>query len=105
MNYNPDILYDVSHAYPDLFTVGFAAETEKLEKHAKDKLKRKNLDMIVANPVGKNKGFEQDTNQFEIFWQDGHTTLPEEDKTTLAIKLMEIVHSRFTLHKSNSSNY
>ena len=101
LNYNPDILYDVSHAYPDLFTVGFAAETEKLEKHAKDKLKRKNLDMIVANPVGKNKGFEQDTNQFEIFWQDGHTTLPEEDKTTLAIKLMEIVHSRFTLHKSN----
>jgi len=105
LNYNPDILYDVSHAYPDLFTVGFAAETEKLEKHAKDKLKRKDLDMIVANPVGKNKGFEQDTNQFEIFWQDGHTTLPEEDKTTLAIKLMEIVHSRFTLHKSNSSNY
>ncbi len=95
LNYNPDILYDVSHAYPNLFTVGFAAETEKLEKHAKDKLKRKNLNMIVANPVGENKGFEQDTNQFEIFWQDGHTTLPEEDKTTLAIKLMKIIESRF----------
>jgi len=95
LDYNPDILFDVSHTYPKLFTVGFAAETEQLQKHAKDKLKRKKLDMIVANPVGKNKGFEQDSNQLEIYWQDGHTQLPEQDKTTLAIDLMKIIAQRY----------
>ncbi len=95
LDYNPDILFDVSHAFPELFTVGFAAETEQLQKHAKDKLKRKKLDMIVANPVGKNKGFEQDTNQLEIYWQDGHTQLPEKEKTALAIELMKIIAQRY----------
>ncbi len=96
LDYNPDILFDVSHAFPELFTVGFAAETEQLQKHAQDKLKRKKLDMIVANLVGKNKGFEQDTNQLEIYWQDGHRQLPEKDKTSLAIDLMKIIVQRFS---------
>jgi len=95
LSYNPDILFDVSHQNPDLFTVGFAAETEHLAKHAKAKLERKKLDMIVANPVGKNKGFDQDTNQFEIFWKDGHRSLPEKDKATLAEDLMAIIIERF----------
>ena len=98
--YNPDILFDVSHNYPDLFSVGFAAETEHLIKHAQDKMKRKKLDMIVANSVGKNKGFEQDTNQLEILWKEGHISLPEKDKTTLAIKLMDIITEKF-LDKEN----
>ncbi len=93
--YNPDILFDVTHNYPDLFSVGFAAETEHLIKHAQDKMKRKKLDMIVANSVGKNKGFEQDTNQLEILWKEGHISLPEKDKTTLAIELMDIITEKF----------
>ena len=95
LSYNPDILYDVSHGFPELFTVGFAAETEELEKYAKGKLERKKLDMIVANPVGKNKGFDQDTNQFEIFWNGGHLAIPEKDKATLAIELMNVIESHF----------
>ncbi len=95
LNYNPDILFDVSHAHPDLFTVGFAAETEKLKEHAQAKLKRKKLDIIVANPVGKNKGFEQDTNQVEIFWEGGHTSLPEQDKISLATELMTIIQQHY----------
>jgi phosphopantothenoylcysteine decarboxylase/phosphopantothenate--cysteine ligase len=96
LNYNPDILFDVSHQFPDLFSVGFAAETEDLIKHAKGKLKRKKLDMIVANPVGENQGFDQDTNQVEIIWQDGHVSLPEKDKAELAVEIMEIVSERYS---------
>jgi len=102
LDYNPDILFDVSHAFPELFTVGFAAETEQLQKHAQDKLKRKKLNMIVANPVGRDKGFEQDTNQLEIYWQDGHRQLPEKDKTTLAIELIEIIAQRYLLTNKES---
>jgi len=91
LHYNPDILFDVSHRFPELFTVGFAAETENLIKHAQAKLERKKLNMIVANPVGKNKAFEMDTNQLEILWKNGHISLPEETKSTLAKKLMLII--------------
>ena len=95
LNYNPDILRDISHNNPELFSVGFAAETENLLKHAADKMKRKKLDMIVANPVGKDKGFEQDTNQLEILWKGGHISLPEKDKNILAIELMNIIADKY----------
>ncbi len=95
---NPDILSDVSRQYPSLFTVGFAAETEKLIKHAEDKLKRKKLDMIVANPVGDNQGFDQDTNQVEIIWDQGQLSLPEQAKSALAKEIMQIVSQRFANH-------
>ncbi len=95
LHYNPDILLDVSHQFPDLFSVGFAAETENLIKHAQGKLERKKLDMIVANPVGKNQGFDQDTNQVEIIWKDGHISLPEKDKAVLAVEIMEIVSTQY----------
>ncbi len=96
LHYNPDILFDVSHKYPDLFTVGFAAETEHLLKHAQKKLERKKLDMIVANPVGKNKGFDKDTNQLEIIWKDNHISLAENKKTQLASDLINIIVSKIT---------
>ena len=92
---NKDILSDVSHAFPDLFSVGFAAETENLIENAQGKLQRKKLDMIVANQVGENKGFDKDTNQIEILWQDGQLSIPEQDKKSLAIELMKIVTERF----------
>ena len=95
LNYNPDILFDVSHQHPNLFTVGFAAETENLVAHAKAKLERKKLNMIVANAVGKDKAFDKDTNQIEIIWKDGQISLPENKKTTLALNLMQIIVERF----------
>jgi phosphopantothenoylcysteine decarboxylase/phosphopantothenate--cysteine ligase len=50
---NPDILATLSKRGPKrpALVVGFAAETEKLEEHAKAKLKRKGCDWIVANDV------------------------------------------------------
>ncbi len=92
---NKDILSDVSHTFPNLFTVGFAAETENLIENAKSKLNRKKLDMIVANQVGENKAFDKDTNQIEIIWADGQQSLPEQTKTEIAKELMEVITERF----------
>lgn len=59
----PDILAAVSQNKGERILVGFAAETEQLEAHAREKLLRKNLDLIVANDVrGPQTGFEADTN-------------------------------------------
>ncbi len=97
---NADILFDVSHQFSHLFTVGFAAETHDLIKYARAKLKRKKLDIIVANPVGEGKGFDQDTNQLEIIWQDGHLSLPEKDKQTLAHELIAIIVKQYFQSKN-----
>jgi len=67
---NPDILSDVA-ALPDKpLTIGFAAETNDLESYAKEKLQRKNLDMIAANQVSDSEGFEKDHNELQLFFSD-----------------------------------
>lgn len=97
---NPDILSEISHAHVDLFTVGFAAETNDVEKYAKGKLVSKKLYMIAANKVGKNKGFDQDDNALLVIWGEGEneqTTLPLMSKAKLAHRLLEIIAERFNL--------
>ena len=88
-----DILADVSsltHNRP--FTVGFAAETHDLERYARDKLIRKNLDMVAANWVGKDKGgFESDLNALSVLWHGGGVDLAMTDKTQLARQLMSLI--------------
>ncbi|HZK46521.1 MAG TPA: bifunctional phosphopantothenoylcysteine decarboxylase/phosphopantothenate--cysteine ligase CoaBC [Atopostipes sp.] len=69
---NPDILKTMGDKKKEQFLVGFAAETDHLEKYAKKKLKEKNLDVIVANEVGRSdRGFNADENQVIIFTVDG----------------------------------
>ncbi len=93
---NPDILAEVAAGDHAPFTVGFAAETEKLEAHARDKLERKSLDMIAANTVaGANAGFGVDTNRLRVFWKDGEVDLGESLKTELAQQLVALVIERF----------
>lgn len=46
---NPDVLANCKKTYPDIFAIGFAAETENIIDYAKAKLQKKNLNMIVAN--------------------------------------------------------
>ena len=59
----PDILHALGQLPKRPFLIGFAAETEQLEKHAMDKLHRKNCDLIVANDVTQEgAGFGTDTN-------------------------------------------
>ncbi len=51
---NPDILAEVGAGKKDKIVVGFALETENLERNALKKLKDKNLDLIIANRLGRN---------------------------------------------------
>ncbi|HYB89909.1 MAG TPA: bifunctional phosphopantothenoylcysteine decarboxylase/phosphopantothenate--cysteine ligase CoaBC [Candidatus Binataceae bacterium] len=66
--------------------VGFAAETENLETNARDKLKRKRLDLIVANDVGQEgAGFGADTNIVTLIGADGRSeSLPKLSKDEVA---------------------
>ena len=95
---NPDILKDVAALAQRPFCVGFAAETEHVETHARDKLARKKLDMIAANHVGQpdNPIFGSDTNALEVYWPDdnGHQSIPAADKADIAHSLLEIIAKR-----------
>jgi phosphopantothenoylcysteine decarboxylase/phosphopantothenate--cysteine ligase len=70
---NPDILKELSKSKKDnQVFVGFAAETDEIEKNAIAKLKNKNLDMIVANDVSrKDIAFDSDYNEITIYLSDG----------------------------------
>lgn len=82
---NPDILYDVSHLEDRPLTIGFAAESEKLIEHAKIKLERKKLDLIIANDISRSdSGFDKDTNEVVLISHDATEALPKADKTELA---------------------
>jgi phosphopantothenoylcysteine decarboxylase/phosphopantothenate--cysteine ligase len=81
---NPDILRKLGEKKKKQFLVGFAAETKDLLENASQKIKEKNLDMIVANPIGKpDAGFGWDTNQVLFLFPDGKTeslpVMPKED--------------------------
>ena len=75
--------------------VGFAAETEKLEQHAREKLSRKKLDMIAANWVGGGRAFDRDDNQLSVFWADGGVReLAHAGKEQLARELAALIVER-----------
>lgn len=73
--------------------VGFAAETERLEEYARDKLQRKRCDLIVANDVSRQDiGFDSADNEAVLFFADGSTrTLSKAPKTEVAALLIEII--------------
>jgi phosphopantothenoylcysteine decarboxylase/phosphopantothenate--cysteine ligase len=94
---NVDILAAVSALENRPFCVGFAAETQNLEKYALAKLEQKNLDMIAANPVGNaDSGFETDTNQLEVFWRDGRNSIERGNKLAIAKQLIDLITERYT---------
>ena len=93
---NPDIVSEVTRLKNKPFTLGFAAETEKLEQHAVEKLQRKNLDMIAANRVAAEQtGFESDTNELTVIWPDGQRLLTLNDKNEIAKQLIDLVAERY----------
>ena len=79
------------------FTVGFAAETESVKMHAREKLERKGLDMIAANRVGlPDRGFASESNALSVLWRDGgHQDLGLAPKAELARSLIELVAERY----------
>ncbi|MCZ6687327.1 MAG: bifunctional phosphopantothenoylcysteine decarboxylase/phosphopantothenate--cysteine ligase CoaBC [Gammaproteobacteria bacterium] len=91
----PDILASVAQLENGPFTVGFAAETQKLREYATSKLEKKNLDMIVANHVGENRGFDSDDNAVDVFWAAGEQSFPMMAKTELAVALIKLIGERY----------
>ncbi len=92
----PDVLAAVAALEPRPFTVGFAAETENLQEHARGKLAAKGLDMIAANEVGvPGRGFNSDENALTVFWADGSEELALASKRELARRLVSLVAERF----------
>lgn len=91
----PDILAEVSRARRDgLLVFGFAAETEKVVEHARDKLRRKNLDAIVANDLTQaGAGFDTDTNVITLLARDRDepATLPLMSKLDAAHRILDEV--------------
>jgi len=92
---SPDTLASVAALPNAPFTVGFAAETENVEQHARNKLERKGLDMIAANRVGPDCGFDAETNALKVFWRDGEIEFGESAKAELARQLIALVAERY----------
>jgi phosphopantothenoylcysteine decarboxylase/phosphopantothenate--cysteine ligase len=85
---NPDIVAEAAASKKKPFVVGFAAETEDLERHARAKLERKKLDLIAANRVGGGAGFDADDNELTLLWPGGKQVLPHASKHELARDLL-----------------
>jgi phosphopantothenoylcysteine decarboxylase/phosphopantothenate--cysteine ligase len=88
---SPDLLASIAALQDAPFTVGFAAETEKLEQYATEKLNRKKLDMIVANLVGEKICFDADDNEVLVLWQNGRRQFPRASKPELARMLINVI--------------
>jgi phosphopantothenoylcysteine decarboxylase/phosphopantothenate--cysteine ligase len=99
----PDILGSVKG---NLIKVGFAAESSNLVENAKQKLKQKGLDFIVANDItASNSGFGADTNRVTIIDREGKVdSLPLMPKREVANKVLDRVMGLLSKPKSRRSN-
>jgi phosphopantothenoylcysteine decarboxylase/phosphopantothenate--cysteine ligase len=88
---NPDVAKAVGEIKkPGQILVGFAAETDNVQKNAQSKLTKKNLDMIVANDVTKpGAGFNVDTNIAALITADGIEEQPLQTKRQLAERILD----------------
>jgi phosphopantothenoylcysteine decarboxylase / phosphopantothenate---cysteine ligase len=72
--------------------IGFAAETHNVVDHAREKLTRKQVDLIVANDVSlPDVGFEGDTNAVTLVSQDDAEEVPLQSKTAIAMRILDRV--------------
>jgi phosphopantothenoylcysteine decarboxylase / phosphopantothenate---cysteine ligase len=91
---NPDILAEVAALSKRPFVVGFAAETENVEAHAREKLAKKRVDLIAANEVGAGLGFETSDNALLLVWDGGSEALDRADKREIAARLLARIAAR-----------
>ncbi|MBD2871454.1 bifunctional phosphopantothenoylcysteine decarboxylase/phosphopantothenate--cysteine ligase CoaBC [Paenibacillus arenilitoris] len=91
-----DILETLGKRKKHQFLVGFAAETEQIERYAMDKLRRKHCDLIVANDVSADgAGFNGDTNIVSVYGEEGLIeAMPLLSKRETASRLLELVAER-----------
>lgn len=90
---NPDILQGLGERKSGQILVGFAAETENVIDYAKQKIVKKNLDLIVANNIAQSgAGFKGDTNIATIIKSDGEVIpYPQMSKHDLAARILDQV--------------
>src|SRR6056297_4179426 len=88
---NPDIVKEVAGLSPRPFVVGFAAETNDVAENARGKLAAKNLDLIAANKVGDDCGFDACENSLVVYSSDREWDLGSVSKRDLGRKLVEVI--------------
>jgi phosphopantothenoylcysteine decarboxylase/phosphopantothenate--cysteine ligase len=98
----PDILATVAAGSPRPFVVGFAAETQNVERNALAKLEAKRLDMIAANQVGDGLAFDCDDNALTVYWRGDRRELPRAGKAELATRLIGVIAERFEAARSGT---
>ncbi len=98
---NPDIIAGVAALPVPPFTVGFAAETRDLEYHARSKLERKSLDMVIGNDVSRRDiGFNSDYNEVLVVTRNGCRGLPRQLKVDLADALIGQIALEYARHRA-----
>lgn len=91
---NPDIIASIAELKNKPLVVGFAAETRDVENYAKQKLTRKNLDLIIANDVSQSSiGFNSDNNAVTVISKEQTSQLTERSKTQLSRDLIAMIAS------------
>lgn len=89
---NPDIVATIAAQANAPFTVGFAAETQQLLEHAKSKLAKKQLDIIVANDVSNSDiGFDSDNNALTIVTKNDVFIMSQKSKKQLAVDIISYI--------------
>lgn len=88
---NPDILAGLGERKEHQKLIGFAAETQQVIEYGKEKVRKKNLDMLVANDVSKsNAGFDVDTNEVTFIYPgDQIVSLPTMSKLDVAERIIQ----------------
>ena len=90
---NPDVIAALAQRNDEAFVVGFAAETDDHEAHAREKLERKALDAIVVNDVRGERGFGAGENTLTLLWKDGRKELGTASKAELAARLLDAIEA------------
>ncbi|MCI0505260.1 MAG: bifunctional phosphopantothenoylcysteine decarboxylase/phosphopantothenate--cysteine ligase CoaBC [Gammaproteobacteria bacterium] len=93
---NPDILQDVTGSHPEVFAVGFAAESGSVEHYATQKLSQKKLRIIIANDISRTDiGFDSPDNEVVVYWQGGSKQLPKASKPQIARQLAAMIADHY----------
>ncbi len=104
----PDILAELGRLRENspCLLVGFAAETESLVSHAREKLEKKNVDMVVANDVSReDAGFETDTNLVKFLHRDGRVEdMPMMTKDEVADCILDRVRDLWTARRTGGAS-
>lgn len=98
-----DILATVAAGSPRPFVVGFAAETQNVERNALAKLENKRLDMIAANQVGDGLAFDCDDNALTVYWPGGKHALARAGKRELAAQLVAVIAEHYSARASGAA--